>query len=571
MAIAEIELPDGRVVELEVPDGISEQQIMAWIQANPQELEKAPAAKTQDTSMGMSEMLGVSGRALANAFFPEKLRDVVPGVRTANEAVQGVSSGLATVPEGTRQAYNKVTGDEEELARLNAEYEQRKAKLRELTGDSTTVAVGDAIGQIAPFLMGGAIAGAPKAAGVLPGTARAMLGGAAGGAVGGYTAPLTTEQEAAGDRETNAALGGVVGGTLPALINPISRGVQWAKDVSGRMLPRQALDDAVNKMTGVNRGTNISDIVGDIKDKTRTRTAELRSTYETVKNSEKSVPYRLSVDESARYDPDPAMRDLMTAADRAAGRATPEAVVVPSSVPGQPNYQFPDRPLSEVRELISVLKSASREDTSRVNPHVLRGTIARLENQVDDWASRNPDTAQFMASLRANDQFYASEVAPMIDSGKGRPIAQWAEHAYSQPKLDTLFFSREGNTGDELADLMRRVPDMEDDLKKYFGKKLLDSNNPQSLLGLSTAQEALFTPGESRYLRGLQDALRDQTGDQTATHAVTRALGKVIGDFPEKARHGVRAYGDPIPEKFDLGSLATALRAAGLFRYNSEE
>ena len=564
MAIAEIELPDGRVVELEVPDGTSEQQIMAWIQANPQELEKAPTAKPQDTGMGMSELLGQTTRSLKTA---------IPG--PLGDFVAGVSSGYASIPEGIRQAYNKVTGDEEELARLNAEYEQRKAKLRELTGDSTTAAAGDVVGQIAPFLMGGAVVGAPKAAGVLPGTARAMVGGAAGGAAGGYTTALTPEQEAAGERESNAALGGVVGGTLPALINPISRGVQWAKDVSGRMLPKDALEDALTKMTGVTNSTSVQDVVDSLRGKVKGRTDELQARFSKLYEAEKNLnlpPVRL--DETARHDPNRLISEALTGYDTGKGGRAARTIAQASKYdPSTGAVMGPEREFWDARKLISHLKRQSeayRGGANSAQSQVLDNIVRNMESDLDRWASQDVDAARAWLKAKKLDASYAKRMVPLIDASEGRPIGKWRDKAYNEEALNQLFMGQ--RKGTELRELSKRVPGADEDLKKYLAIQLrnMDGREP-ARLGLSSSQEALFSKPEQRYLRGLKQALEEQAGDTGVMHSAAQIAGKVIGDFPEKARHGVRAYGDKVPEKFDLGSLATALRAAGLFRYNSEE
>lgn len=567
MAIAEIELPDGRVVELEVPDGTSETQIMQWIQQNPQALESATKAAPKDTGMGMSEMLGLTTRALTTA---------LPG--PVGEFVGGTASGIASIPEGVRQAYNKLTGDEEELASLNADYEKRRNMLKELTGDSTATGAGELVGQVGPFLMTGGVAAPAGATSVLPMTARAVAGGALGGAAGGYVQALTPEQEAQGQRESGALTGAILGGVIPAVAAPIKRGYENIKDVAGRMLPRQALNDFLGKAAGVSDDTSTQSVVDALRGKVKDRTTELQRELGDLYDAEKNIPGLppVSLDESAKYDPNRTISEILGGygiGKRVAQKNQQGALqqfVDPQT--GKITYGPAARDFGDVRQYLSYLKNqaSALKDSKPEQATILNRIIKANEDDLTNWANQTPEARQALDDALALDKRYAQEVVPLIDASSGRPVAKWREAAYDEEALNQIFMGQRAGT--ELRDLTTRIPGSEEELKKYLALQLRNmAGREPARLGNSTTTEQLFTRPERAYMAQLKGAIEKEADDTGIAHNLAQLVGRVSGGFPEKLRYGVQPYGTKAAEKTDLGALTTALRAAGLFRYNSGE
>lgn len=567
MAIAEIELPDGRVVELEVPDGTSEAQIMEWIQQNPQALESAPKAAPKDYGMGMSEMLGLTTRALKTA---------IP-IDTVGDFVAGTASGMASIPEGIRQGYNKLTGDEAELASLNADYEKRRNMLKELTGDSTAASFGEFTGQVGPYLLGGALAAPASATSVVPMTARAAAGGAIGGAAGGYAQALTPEQEGAGQRESGALVGGVLGGAIPALAGPINRGVQNAKEIAGRMLPRQALDDFLTRSAGLTDDTTQS-VVDTLRGKVKNRTAELQGELGALYDAEKNIPGlpKVSLDESAKYDPNRTISEILGGygiGKRVAQKNQQGALqqfVDPQT--GKITYGPAARDFGDVRQYLSYLKNqaSALKDSKPEQATILNRIIKANEDDLQRWAGESPEAGKALADALALDKRYAQEVVPLIDASSGRPVAKWREAAYDEEALNQIFMGQRAGT--ELRDLTTRVPGSEEELKKYLALQLRNmAGREPARLGDSTTTEALFSAPERDYMKVVKQAIEKEADDTGIAHNLAQLAGRFSGGFTEKMRYGVQPYGTSPAAKTDLGALTTALRAAGLLQYNSGE
>lgn len=193
MPIAQVQFPDGRIGEFEVPDGTTQEQVLSFAQQNfqPKPQEKTvqyPDLSNTATKNGMAENLG-----------------------------RGYLQGGKNAIMGTLQAGADILSDQfpdnktlQEARALLAEGQGRsKIMYQAQTGDSTAADIGEFAGEVAPFAL--LPAGGTSAA------SRVALGGA-GGALAGATSPTTelqNPQEAVDQRQTGAVIGGAIGGAVP--------------------------------------------------------------------------------------------------------------------------------------------------------------------------------------------------------------------------------------------------------------------------------------------------------------------------------------------------------------------
>ncbi len=196
MPIAQVQFPDGRIGEFEVPEGTTQEQVMSFAQQSvqPTQQEKTvqyPDLSNTPTQNGALENLG---------------RGYLQGGK--NVVMGGLQAGADVL--GDKFPNNKTI---QEARAVLAEGQGRsKAMYQSATGDSTAAKIGEFAGEVAPYAL--LPSGGTSAA------SRVALGGV-GGALAGATAPTTelqNPQEAVDQRQTGALVGGVIGGAVPLAI-----------------------------------------------------------------------------------------------------------------------------------------------------------------------------------------------------------------------------------------------------------------------------------------------------------------------------------------------------------------
>lgn len=209
MPIAEVQFPDGRIGQFEVPEGSAPADIeaFAYSQVNPvrqnspeviagrnKALEQQLAS--QPTQNGMAENFG---------------RGLIQGSKSAITGALGFGSDMLAnlYPENkSLQSFRELLPEAQAMS--NIAYQAK-------TGDSLMAGAGNIIGQAAPYAL------LPTSAATLGG--RVALG-AVGGAVSGVTAPTEqykSPQQAMKDRITGAEVGGVIGAVVPAAITGLGK------------------------------------------------------------------------------------------------------------------------------------------------------------------------------------------------------------------------------------------------------------------------------------------------------------------------------------------------------------
>jgi len=181
MAIARVQLPDGRIARFEVPEGTTEQQVMEF-------------ARSQDFSSA------------------EKPSQDLPSNMVGRFA-KGVGRGLSDFVGGALQTGAELTGNED-FANLIAEAKQRTDARGSQMG--TSYKAGEIVGGIAPAmaLPVGVGASLPIRAGI------GALTGAGVSAIAPRSEQMTTD-EALQQRVSQAETGALIGGALPVGVSAI--------------------------------------------------------------------------------------------------------------------------------------------------------------------------------------------------------------------------------------------------------------------------------------------------------------------------------------------------------------
>lgn len=231
MPIAEIETPSGRTVEIEVPQGATEQQIMAFVQANSQEIERMAMQST--AGVPGSELLSPRSRAELS---PEQQRELI-AARQAQQQAAGIdrpltptsassaanfmqqleveNPALAQTVKDTGAFEQFMIGAGKQVASLGrglglmdqATPDERQAFEALSQSSQGAVGLGEFAGAAAPFAIpGSAVARIPSAG--------ARLG--VGSALGATEGALMARGEGQ-DPLKGAAIGGIAGGLFSML------------------------------------------------------------------------------------------------------------------------------------------------------------------------------------------------------------------------------------------------------------------------------------------------------------------------------------------------------------------
>jgi hypothetical protein len=481
---------------------------------------------------------------------------------------QGLSSALRGFGTGGRQAFNKLTGDQEELARLGQEEEAYREQYGQQTKDYPTSAmVGRLAGNVGvPMAAAAALPTAGLAAGA--GLGVRTLAGALGGGAAGYTQPLTQQEEQAGQREVSGGIGAAVGGLAPGV---------------GKIATKVGADDAIKKFAGkylrANQAKGSAGAYKGVSEAVESKHGALRDQYLKVRNAAeefKGVPVILK--SSSRLDDDvinlseEVSRGLSPTAKRVAlaaqKGATKTSQILDES--GKPIQDYGKATLKEVRETIRELKAAQRaqpyNDAGIQQSLRLEAIANRLDDDLKRWAEGSDEAAAAYQQVKAADEFYAKEVAPMSTTSK-EPIGKYRKGAMDEQAFDTGFLKP--NKGQAMTDLLRRVPEAKDSARELYGHKLIAPSGPlpkRRLLEGGPVGEALFKPKEREYMRQVADAIREAQEGGPITQAVLNTVRQmpVAGKKLDAIMRGV-------PKAEQPSILSEMLRSYGAGRIASTE
>lgn len=515
-----ITTPEGKKLRITAPEGATQEEVLARVKAHKPEptFDEKVAAQMEQDKATYDPTQGMSPAAIRSAMY---------------------TKGALESGRGARQLYNKLTGDTEELARLN-DQEAEIRRLDEPLSKRPEGAYYDTAGKILPTVAATVLAS--KAAPALPAAARianpvlsalAKLGISAGtGALSGASGALTKEEEDQGQRGTDAMIGGFLG--LGAGGVPIAySGVKEVLRRTGRELPEEAVATFARKHLGVGTRTEAIDklraMIGGKVD-------ELKSTAKTAYNEAEMNPALRPVDLSG------AREVLGGAGDTLTGdltlRLNPQVGKVVGGLTGKADDTVS---FGDVREAQRILKGKMRKlDPSSEAYQAYSGTHDLLDQQLSKWANQaTPPMEQVLLgeapalSLEAKhlglakqaDDAYRRDVVPFMNRKKvlgqiygGGEFPMGAENKLLNPAA-----------GSEVRDLIERVPGSQEVIKKLYGANLLDQSSTTSMANalnkpaidqiLSTEErimadkliKALRKNGESNS-KGLIDGLLRSTG-----------------------------------------------------------
>lgn len=581
MATAIVKLPDGRRAKISIPDGMSKEDAAAQLQtmydSSPEKFGAAPAAPAPEPEQqmqmpdrpvtpapepeqGMLSKLDQFGKKYIPPYgMTTGMLGAAQGQAPTTEMEAyggGMTRALRDLGVGARQAFNKLTGDEEELARLNQEETASREKWSamgqefpisseagRLAGNiGAPAAAGAALAAAAPVGLGAGLTGAG-------GMGLRMLAGAAGGAAGGYSQPLTPEEEQSYTREKGAASGAVIGGAVPLATSGLSRFL--------RVKPDEALEDFTAKQLGASRAKGAAGAYKEAADVIEAKHGALKGKYLDMRDTAEAfdkVPVVLKA--SSRLDDDvinlseevsrglsPTAKRVALAAQR--GSTKTSAIVDPS---GKPFQDYGKATLKEVRETIRELKAAQRaqpyNDAGIQQSLRLGSIIERLDDDLTRWAQGSDEAAAALSKVKEADKFYAAEVAPMSRVSK-EPIGKFRKSSGDERAFDAGFMKP--NQGQAMTDLLRRVPEVKGPAREIYGQKLLTTQGPtvkaRNLEG-GTLGEAVLSADERAYLRKVADAIKSSNEGGPLTQAAFKTLrqlpiaGRKMADFME----GVEKY-----------------------------
>lgn len=474
------------------------------------------------------------------------------GQTAVGSTLLGAGRSVANLAHGGRQAFNKLTGDEEELARLGDEEAQRRERFAKLTAlHPTATTVGEVAGAVIPAIAatpltggGSAVAAASSAARTVPALARMGLstagkvaGSSAAGAVGGSIAPLTAEEEEAGMRKRNAALGAVIGGVVPAATG----GGRFVKETvrrTGRMTPEEGVEDIVQRLGYRGEGSAASaELRQAVTGRKKQLSDEFNQRYAAAEQMPGMPPVSLSGANQAlasisnlsgeiSKSTSPALHKVISSVKRATDPTQTQIV----NAQGQPFSLPKEFTFQEVREAQRELKALARRlerskdrgtDAARV-----RAAIDELDIDLAQWEARVGGAPA--AGAKAVDAAYREQVAPF---GKDQ-LARYLRSETATPNL--LMGSRE-----VVEDTTRRVPGARAPMRTLLGEK--GAARPRELI--SGQAEVLMSPEEAAYARQVVGALRrEQSG--SIKDAMVRALP---GQWAERGLYGVEDFGYNAP------------------------
>ena len=237
MPIATVQLPNGKIADIEIPQGATPQEIESFVMSQPEfAKQEAPA----------QQALQAPQPAQAQ---PETFQEA--NRRRAGQFAQGLPQGLGNAAVGAVQAATDVGekaaqlierlyfGDNLQMNTFGNRLANQVKTLKEQQAQlPTSEQAGISVGEIAPFLATGAGTGAR----VLAATGSKAAGMSAGGAVGGATISALSPQEEAGlgNRAVNTLAGGATGAVAAPIIgkavNVITNAPNAAKELIKKLV-----------------------------------------------------------------------------------------------------------------------------------------------------------------------------------------------------------------------------------------------------------------------------------------------------------------------------------------------
>lgn len=590
MAKARIELPDGRIATIEIPDGMSMEEAGAEIQSMydtdpaqfgapapqqpPVAAEPAPVEQSNVPQDAPTQNVGVLQQLeqAASKYVPPY--GVLKGMATMGPVGselesygRGVASGVKGFGTGARQLFNKVTGDDAELAQLNEQEALARALLSKDTGEfPLSSSAGKLVGQIAPSVLGGAALPAGAVAGSGSLLARTLAGAGAGGLSGGATA-LTPEEEASGQRGSNAVTGALLGGALPAVTTGLGKAVRSFS----KLAPEDALEDFAKRQLGTSHEKGALGAYRAADDAIESKYRELQDAfkprYEAVEAvASKPVPLVetsrlgeevLSLPDEVAVALSPTAKRVLQGVTRG---ATKTSEIVDTS--GRAIKRPREVSFADVRESVRELRAAGRSmpktDTGQNQKLRLDAIINRLDDDLAKWAGKDDEAAGLLAQAKQVDSDYAQQVAPFTN--RKETLGALRQGQSEESELAQAFLGKDA--GMATSDLLERVPEARGPVRELYGQNLLTqrSATPQArALEGGTLGEVVLDRSERAYLKRLATSVKKTGGTASLSPTLEGIVKAVGGDKLSQMLYGIERYSGK--DKVNPNILADILRA----------
>lgn len=207
--VYKVRAPDGTIVKVRGPEGATPEQVMAQAKRlyTPGAAPAAPGAGAPQVPATLAPPQASAAPAAPVDSLPGAIQDTLGEMSGTEKFFAGMGGAFTGMGIGARQLAAGAMGDEQWKEQLRQEAEEHKRFTNPL-GDTGAGFTGELAGNIAAAAIPGGVAGGAARLG-LPALMAAE--GAAGAGMGAL-APTTQE----GERAENVALGGVLGGAIPA-------------------------------------------------------------------------------------------------------------------------------------------------------------------------------------------------------------------------------------------------------------------------------------------------------------------------------------------------------------------
>ena len=583
MAKAKVQLPDGRVATIEIPDGMSMEEAQAELEtmydSQPEAFGVQASAPTQNVAQAPAQApaqpQAQEGSWLDNLPHYQIPRGMITG--EADNSMAAYGAGLREagggMVRGARQLFNKLTGDEAELAELNQQEEAARKDWEQRSAEHTIAGgAGKLVGSIgAPLLAAGALpaGGAVGAAGL---GARALAGGLSG-AAGGAAQPLTGQEEAGGDRMGNAALGGTIGGVVPG----VTAGASILGNALRKVKPDEAIEDFAKRALGASHSKGAAGAYGAVNDSIESQYTKLRDTFSKLYDDVEKVdlpPVKLQsssrLSEEVLDLPEEISNALKPTAKRVAEAlkrgSTKTSAIVDTS--GRPIKDAREVSFADVRDTIRELRAAKRAlpytDNGIQQSKRLDALIQNLDDDLNSWGQSIPEAGTTLQAAKQLDAEYAQQVAPF--SSKDAPIGKFRRGVGDERNFDRQFLR--DDSGSAMSDLLKRVPDSKGAARELYGHKLMTPQGPttkaRTLQG-GTLGEALLSKSERDYLKKVADAVQEGKSYTGALSPTLERILKVTGaEKLDTMLHGVEKYGQGRKNSTIIADMLRSMSAGQL-------
>ena len=582
MAKAKVQLPDGRVATIEIPDGMSMEEAQAELEAmyesQPDMFGQSAPAPTPEAAPAPAQAPAQGGSFLDNIPHYQIPRGIITG--EADNPMAAYGAGLREagggMVRGARQLFNKLTGDEEELAQLNAQEQQARQDWEQRSAEHPIAGgAGKIVGNVgaplaAAAMLPAAAGGGAVGAGGL--ALRTLLGGATG-AAGGAAQPLTPEEEAQGDRGQNALVSGTIGAVIPGVTAGASRLGNALRKVNAD----EAVEDFAERALGASHSKGSAAAYEGVKSQIDNQYAKLREGFSKAYDDIEKVdlpPVKLTAssrlsDETLNL-PEEVSNALKPTARRVAEAlkrgSTKTSAIVDAS--GKPIRDPREVSFADVRDTIRELRAAKRAlpytDNGIQQSKRLDALIQNLDDDLASWGQKGADQGRTLAAAKNLDAEYAEKVAPF--SSKDAPIGKFRRGVGDERNFDRQFLR--DDSGSAMADLTTRVPESKALARELYGHKLMNPQGPvtkaRALQG-GTLGEALLSKGEREYLKRVADSVKDGKASVGALSPTLERLLKVVGaEKLDTMLHGVEKYGQGRKNSTIMADMLRAYSAGQL-------